>query len=229
MLHARRYVTFAALAGSVLMLGLPPAAFAAGATVAANTRTSADKDTAGARLADSFSASAGSPDNARAVVEGLRSGKGVTLDGQAVSGTGHTMGYGNINIAMSLAQSQMTPTATSRDFLAALDSVMDMRAEGKGWGQIAHSLGVNLGQVMGASRSGRADAKGASASKASGAAKGADAGKSGGHGPALGARGAPAESGGGNANGNGGANPGGNGNSGGGGNGGGWGNGGGRK
>ena len=216
MLHTRRYMAFAALAGSVLMLPLPPAAFAAGETVAANTRTSTDKDPAGARLADSFSASAGSRDNARAVVEGLRSGQGVTLDGQAVSGTGHTMGYGNINIAMSLAQSQMTPTATSRDFLAALDSVMDMRAEGKGWGQIAHSLGVNLGQVMGASRSGRADAKGASASKTSGAAKGADAGKAGGHGPGVGAQGAPAEIGGGNANGNGGANAGGNGNGGGG-------------
>ena len=216
MLHTRRYMAFAALAGSVLMLPLQPAAFAVGATVAANTRTSTDKDPTGARLAESFSTSAGSPDNARAVVEGLRSGKGVTLDGLAVSGTGHTMGYGNINIAMSLAQSQMTPTATSRDFLAALDSVMDMRAEGKGWGQIAHSLGVNLGQVMGASRSGHADAKGASASKASGAAKGADAGKAGGHGPGAGAQGAPAESGGGNANGNGGANAGGNGNGGGG-------------
>ncbi len=229
MLHARRVMAFAALAGSVLLLPLAPVALAAGATVAANTRTSADKDTAGARLADSFSASAGSRDHALAVVEGLRSGEGVTLDGLAVSGTGHTMGYGNINIAMSLAQSQMTPGATSRDFLAALDAVMDMRADGKGWGQIAHSLGVNLGQVMGTSRSGQANTKGTSTSKSSGAAKGADEGKSVGRGLGVGAPGGRTGAGSGVANDAGGANAGGNGNGGGAGAGGGGGGGGGKK
>ena len=200
MVHFRKNLAFAVVAGSLLMLPLVPSALAEGATVGTSMNTSTDKDAAGARLADTFSASAGSRDNAQAVVDGLRSGKGVTLEGVAVSGTGKNMGYGNINIAMSLAQSQMTPAATSRDFLAALDSVMDMRAGGMGWGQIAHSLGVNLGQVMGASKSGQANAKGASMSKASEAAKVADGGKASGHASGVG-----------NGNGNSGANAGGNG------------------
>ena len=202
--HFRNRLAFTVVAGSLLMLPLAPLALAAGATVATGTSASAENDAAAARLADSFSASAGSRANALAVVEGLRSGKGATVEGVAVSGTGKTTGYGNINIAMSLAQSQMTPAATSRDFLAALDKVTDMRAGGMGWGQIAHSLGVNLGQVMSASKSGQGNAKGASASKASGSTKVADGGKAVGQ-----------ASGGANGNGNGGSNAGGNGNGGG--------------
>ena len=216
MVHLRKNLAFTVIAGSLLMFPLAPLALAAGATVDTGTTASAENDAAAARLADSFSASAGSRVNALAVVEGLRSGKGATVEGVAVSGTGKTTGYGNINIAMSLAQSQVAPAATSKDFLAALDAVMDMRASGMGWGQIAHSLGVNLGQVMSASKSGQGNAKGASASKASGSATVADGGK------AVGLA-----SGGGNGNGNGGSNAGGNGNGTGGGNGGG--NGGGKK
>ena len=205
--HFRKNLAFTVIVGSLLMLPLAPLALAAGATVATGTTASAENDAAAERLADSFSASAGSRANALAVVEGLRSGKGATVEGVAVSGTGKTTGYGNINIAMSLAQSQVAPAATSKDFLAALDAVMDMRASGMGWGQIAHSLGVNLGQVMSASKSGHGNTKGASASKASGSTKVADGGKAVGH-----------ASGGGNGNGNSGSNAGGNGNGNGGGN-----------
>ena len=83
----------------------------------------------------------------------MRAGKDVTVGDVTVSGTGKTMGLGNIDIALSLAKSQMAPDATSRDFLAALDGVMGQRASGMGWGNIAKSLGVSLGQVMGAAKS----------------------------------------------------------------------------
>ncbi|MEO6624237.1 MAG: hypothetical protein ABIN37_05345, partial [Burkholderiaceae bacterium] len=126
---------------------LPLATQAQTTTTSTNT-TSSSSGVTGGRLADTYSASVGSKDDAKTVVEGMRAGKDVTVNGVTVSGTGGTMGYGNINIAMSLANSQMSATSTSKDFLAALDNVMDMRASGMGWGQIAHALGVNLGQVV---------------------------------------------------------------------------------
>ena len=222
MVYLNKHLVFATLAGALLTLASTPSAFAAGDTIAVGTGTTAEKEGEAARLADRFGEVAGSRVNALAVVEGLRSGKGVTREGVTVSGTGNTMGYGNINIAMSLARSQLSAGASSKDFLSALDSIMDMRAEGKGWGQIAHSLGVNLGQVMGASKAGQsAGAHGAAASRASGAAKVADVGKIGGPATGVLGHGAPAMSGEGQGVGNGGAKGDGNGNGGGGGGGGG--------
>lgn len=147
-------------------------------TTSADTTSSSSGVTAG-RLADTFGASVGSKADAKTVIEGMRAGKDVTVNGVTVSGTGGTMGYGNINIAMSLAKSQTSATSTSKDFLAALDKVTDMRASGMGWGQISHALGVNLGQVVSSSKTSNASSKAAQGPHTTGSAVSlADAGKS---------------------------------------------------
>jgi hypothetical protein len=74
------------------------------------------------------------------------------------------MGYGNIRIALSLARTQLVsqgitnPTAEQLQGAlmgtqagatgTATQGVLQMRASGMGWGQIANSMGVNLGAVM---------------------------------------------------------------------------------
>lgn len=122
------------------------------------------------RLADNFSGWAGSQENAAALVGGLRTGSAITLSTPAVDGTTTTtttfspttkpMGYGNVRIALSLARTQLAsqgitnPTpeqlqgALAGTPGSATQGVLQMRASGMGWGQIANSMGVKLGAVM---------------------------------------------------------------------------------
>jgi hypothetical protein len=76
------------------------------------------------------------------------------------------MGYGNIRIALSLARTQLasqgitnpTPeqlqgalmgtTRTGPGGTTTTQGILQMRASGMGWGQIANSMGVKLGTVM---------------------------------------------------------------------------------
>lgn len=175
-----------AVSAVALGLMLPLHATRAQSTTTAAPATTSSTGTAVApasvgRLAEAYAPSIGSPEAARAVVEAMRAGNDVTVGDVTVSGSGKTMGIGNIDIALSLAMSQMAPDATSKDFLSALDGVMDQRASGMGWGNIAKSLGVSLGQVMSASKSAKA-ADVARSSKSARASTGMDvaaAGKSG--------------------------------------------------
>ncbi len=142
------------------------------------------------RLVNSFTTFAGSEENARSLVTGLRQGSEITLSAPTPAvpaGTGATpavqtstgvtftpptrpMGYGNVRIALSLAREQLaqqgitqpTPeqlqaalmgsTVTSGTGTAvtttSFPGVLQMRADGMGWGQIANSMGVKLGHVM---------------------------------------------------------------------------------
>jgi hypothetical protein len=131
----------------------------------------------GSGLAASFTDFAGSPQNSASLVNGLRTGSPITLtDPIAVGGPPPVsttfspptkpMGYGNVRIALSLAQAQLAsqgitnPTAT--ELQGALmgttvtgpggttttDGVLQMRASGMGWGQIARSQGYKLGPIM---------------------------------------------------------------------------------
>lgn len=132
------------------------------------------------RLTSSFSGFAGSEDNARSLVTGLRQGSEITLTapgtgGQAAESATFTpatrpMGYGNVRISLALAQEQLaqhgitqpTPeqlkaalaggtiaTGTGEaGTTAQLPGVLQMRADGMGWGRIANSMGVKLGHVM---------------------------------------------------------------------------------
>jgi hypothetical protein len=129
-------------------------------------------------IADHFAVFAGSEDNARALVTGLRTGGEVTLtttvNGQITTTrftpSASLQGYGNVFIALALAQQELaaqgTANPTSAEIQAALNGgsivvgtganartvqingVLALRASGEGWGQIAHQLDVKLGRVV---------------------------------------------------------------------------------
>jgi len=134
-----------------------------------------------ARLVSGFSGFAGSEQNARSLVTGLRQGNAITLNATGTEGSGagesvtftpatRPMGYGNVRIALALAQEQLAqngitqPTpdqiraALAGGTLASgvgepgtttrLQGVLQMRADGMGWGRIAQSMDVKLGAVM---------------------------------------------------------------------------------
>ncbi len=81
------------------------------------------------------------------------------------------LGYGNVNIVLALAQNQLATMGitdpTADEIEAALNGgtvtladgstqtlqgVLALRAQGEGWGQIAHTLGFKLGDVVSASK-----------------------------------------------------------------------------
>jgi hypothetical protein len=148
-----------------------------GASFPAWPQTSAD------RLAHKYSDFAGSESNAAALVSGLRGGSDITLSSTASGGGGTVtidpptgkMGFGNVNIALALAQASLKEQGianpTPAQLQAALNGgamtgssgktvqlpgVLRLRAEGKGWGEVAHSLGFKLGEVVRAEKAARA-------------------------------------------------------------------------
>jgi hypothetical protein len=129
------------------------------------------------KLVGDYTGWAGSRQNAEALVQGLRTGSPVTLGG--ASGTTFTpstttkLGTGEVNIALSLAKTslaqqgitQPTPaqiaaalnggTVTTAKGTQTLSGVLTQRQSGMGWGQIANAMGVKLGSVVSASKSGK--------------------------------------------------------------------------
>jgi len=106
-------------------------------------------------LVEKYTPLAGSQANAQTLVNGLRSGSDFTLNGVKFDTPTKKMGNGEVNIALSMAEKQLgTTTPTAQQLQAALigDSskpgILAMRAEGKGWGQIAQAEGFKLGEVM---------------------------------------------------------------------------------
>lgn len=178
-------VKLTALAITGALAIAPALAQTAGSTTTAATTTSPTTATAGTKLSNNFSDWAGSPENSAALVNGLRTGQPITLSSApAVGTTGGVaavttttftpptkpMGYGNIRIALSLAQQQLasqgitqpTPqqlqtalmggplTTTNGTTVQTSDmqGVLQMRADGMGWGKIANTMGYKLGAVM---------------------------------------------------------------------------------
>ena len=117
----------------------------------------AQKNTDG--LTEKYVTLAGSEENSASLVNGLRDGKTVKLSGSTTftPPTGK-MGNGNIDIALSLAQEKLRQQGitnpTSEQLKTALvgdaqnPGILQQRADGKGWGQIAQSMGVKVGDLM---------------------------------------------------------------------------------
>jgi hypothetical protein len=128
------------------------------------------------RISSDFSAFAGSTANADALVTGLRNGTDITLTTMDAKGvttattftppTGR-MGYGNVYTSLALAKQQLAGLGitepTAQQMQAALvggtvtagsgqtttmTGVLELRAQGMGWGQIAQSYGYKLGPVI---------------------------------------------------------------------------------
>lgn len=133
--------------------------------------------TPGNKLVTTYSNFAGSSENSASLVHGLRTGSPITLTDPPVVGgpppvsttfTAPTrpMGYGNIRITLSLAEAQLASqgitSPTASELQGALmgstvigpsgttttDGILQMRASGMGWGQIANTMGYKLGPIM---------------------------------------------------------------------------------
>lgn len=134
------------------------------------------------RLATSFTPLAGSTENARALVTALRNGTEVTLLAPPEGGTGEPvattftpptkpMGWGNVSHSLSLAQDSLArlgiTNPTNAELQAALmggeitapdgstvalRGILQMRADGMGWGNIARSSGTTMGAVVSSTR-----------------------------------------------------------------------------
>lgn len=123
------------------------------------------------KIAADFESFAGSNENATALVTGLRNGSEITLtqDGEpSATFTPPTrpMGYGNVSTSLTLAKYQLAQQGitkpTPEQQMTALNGgtitvdgntveyqgVLQMRADGMGWGQIAQQLGTKLGYVV---------------------------------------------------------------------------------
>jgi hypothetical protein len=124
-------------------------------------------------LVSKFTTFAGSTANAQALVDGLRSGGDITLQSTTPTVPDATfnaptapMGFGNIKIALSLAQAQLSAQGITQPTPAQIETallggslnapngtvdvpgVLAMRSAGQGWGEIAHALGFKVGDLM---------------------------------------------------------------------------------
>lgn len=158
------------IAGLALLL-------AGGATAAAEPKNS--------KISSDFTAFAGSPENADSLVGGLRSGSEIALSSTDAAGVTTTrtftpatgkMGNGNVYISLALAKQQLAGVGitqpTTQEIQASLvggdvsvngqtttlKGVTTLRAEGMGWGKVAHTLGYKLGPVMSGMKSAHAPA-----------------------------------------------------------------------
>jgi hypothetical protein len=123
------------------------------------------------RLVHEYSKFAGSKANAESLVNGLHNDTQVKLssNGRSTTFTPATgkMGYGNVNIALRLAQASLAEQGirkpTPEQIKAALNGgtvttksgervtypgILRQRASGMGWGKVAQTNGFKLGEVM---------------------------------------------------------------------------------
>jgi hypothetical protein len=122
-------------------------------------------------ISSTFESFAGSDANSRSLVTGLRNGSEITLSAEGQKDAVFTpptrpMGFGNVTISLALAKQELaangitnpTPTQIETALNGGdlqvgnqtihMDGVLQLRAQGMGWGQIAHSMNVRLGSVI---------------------------------------------------------------------------------
>ncbi|HJT60951.1 MAG TPA: hypothetical protein VJ797_04665 [Burkholderiales bacterium] len=127
------------------------------------------------QLIEKYDRFAGSDRNARELVEGLRNDSEIELSsgGRTTKFKPATdnLGYGNVDLALGLAKASLAehgihkPTpeqikaalnggtvTTKSGQRVTLPGVLKLRASGMGWGQVAHKLGVKVGDVKGHGR-----------------------------------------------------------------------------
>jgi len=110
------------------------------------------------QLVERYTDLAGSTDNSKSLVNGLRDGTTITLKSGSnvttIDPPTQKMGFGNVDNALALTQASLEKQgithATPEQLKTALTAVLDQRAAGQGWGEIAHSLGFNLGEIKSA-------------------------------------------------------------------------------
>jgi hypothetical protein len=111
-------------------------------------------------LVERYTPLAGSERNAGALVTGLRDGTKITLGSGASATTiappTQKMGFGNVDNALALTEASLRQQGigepTPEQLKTALTSVLQSRADGKGWGEIANAMGFRLGDLKRAER-----------------------------------------------------------------------------
>lgn len=111
----------------------------AAADAAADAEAIARATVPAEQLADRYAGLAGSTEAAADLVHSLREG----------GETAAAMGYGEINITLAMAES-LLDQGSAADLDTALASVLDLRVDGMGWGEIAREMGFNLGELVSA-------------------------------------------------------------------------------
>ena len=174
--------TITALLGAILLV-LPIPSFAEDAPLAeqleqeahATDQLAANRDSAIAdALVEDFTAWAGSPDNARSLVDGLHDAKVIQLstraEGEAniarIGSPGKPMGFGDVIIALTLIQQELKRAGVAKpnanqmraamtgdkitvgEKTVVVHGVLAMRAGNAGWGVIAEAMGLDLGPVL---------------------------------------------------------------------------------
>jgi hypothetical protein len=116
------------------------------------------------KLVERYTALAGSEQNATALITGLRESSEFTLKNGSTITTidppTQKMGFGNIDNALALTQASLQKQGiqdpTPEQLKDALTSVLQQRADGGGWGEIANSMGFRLGELKRSERAERA-------------------------------------------------------------------------
>ena len=102
-----------------------------------------------AKELDAKAGKAGTPEGQRRVTDAIA--KDFKVDPSVVTDLrNRKMGFGEITIALALSQELMKSSNTSTTPLSqqdALQTILDKRASGEGWGKIAHDLNLKLGHV----------------------------------------------------------------------------------
>ena len=135
----------------------PTAAAATSSTTstAATAPTTVSMD----KLVEKYTTLAGSKENARKLVTGLRSGGDIKIGSETTKTPTDRMGVGNVNIALALTEAKLDQQGiekpSAKQLNTALTDVLKMRADGMGWGQIAHRMDMKLGDVMRSDRAHR--------------------------------------------------------------------------
>ena len=106
------------------------------------------------QLTEKYASLAGSEASARILITGLREGTDFKIGSTSFDPPTGKMGYGNVDIALALAQKSLLENPSPEQLQAALigtaakPGILALRADGQGWGQIANSMGFKLGEVM---------------------------------------------------------------------------------
>jgi antitoxin (DNA-binding transcriptional repressor) of toxin-antitoxin stability system len=170
--HALALLVAAALSGGASPAVADEAAALTGEiqTMDASATTKGSSVVTG-KIAADFQSFAGSNSNSTALVTGLRSGSEITLTqpgepSATFMPATKPMGYGNVSTSLALARYQLAqqgitnPTPTqlqtalnggtiiANGTAVAYPGVLQMRADGMGWGQIAQQSGTKLGPLV---------------------------------------------------------------------------------
>ena len=103
-------------------------------------------------LVERYTPLAGSADNSAKLVDGLRNGADFTLGTTRFDPPTGKLGNGEVNNALALASASLKgqgiTSPTPQQLQSTLQGILAQRADHKGWGQIAQSLGFKLGEVV---------------------------------------------------------------------------------